>query len=76
MEPTRAGTWPRAAHSCSLGLDAPEFFFSSLLFEFPAAIVGFSTLLALFVASAPLIKSRRESRAIVGSAPNEPPNPG
>lgn len=51
----------------AVGLDAPELFFSSLQFEFPADIPGFSTLVALFVASAPLIKSRRESRAIAGS---------
>ena len=48
-------------------VDSLEVLGGFLLLEFPADIVGFSTPVALIVASAPLIKSRRERLAIADS---------
>ena len=41
----------------------PEFLGGMALFEFPFDLIAFSVPVALFVASAPLIKRRRERRA-------------
>jgi hypothetical protein len=48
----------------AVGAASPEFLLTSFLLGFPANIPGFSALLALFVASAPFIKSRRDGPAI------------
>jgi hypothetical protein len=50
-----------------VGVDSLEVLGGFLLLEFPADIVGFSTPVALIVASAPLIKSRRERLSIADS---------
>ena len=50
-----------------VGVDSVEVLGGVLLMGFPADIVGFSTPVALIVASAPLIKSRRERLSIADS---------
>ena len=51
----------------AVGVASLEVLGAFLLLEFPADIVGFSTPVALIVASAPLIKSRREHLSIADS---------
>jgi len=50
-----------------VGVDSLEILGGFLLLEFPADIVGFSTPVALIVASAPLLKSRRERLSVADS---------